>query len=351
MSVLRKDPLSHGWVIFAEERYRPPAPNCFISTEVHSDRCPFCPGNERMTPAEIRAIRPPSSRANTPGWSVRTIPNQFAVLRIEGKFDRRGEGLYDMMNGIGAHEVVIETPEHNALLSGYSVEKLQEILWMLRERVQDLLKDTRFRYIQVFRNYGNVSGATVSHPHSQIVALPILPRSIGEEIDHAHEYWRLKERCIFCDIINQDSDSRRLVYENDGFVVLEPFASKFPFETWVYPKEHLWAFHLLPDSYLPLLADALKVTMGAIARALGDPAYNLIFHSAPLQLEKKYHNLRAQVQDYYHWHIEIIPRATGVAGFEYGTGFYINSVLPEDAAEYLRSVIAEMQGIEAEPEL
>ncbi len=347
MSVLRKDPLTHGWVIFAEERFQPPnVESVTVPAESMSPSCPFCEGNERMTPPEIIAVRPGGSRRDGPGWSVRAIPNQFAALNIEGKFDRRGEGLYDMMNGIGAHEVVIETPLHNARFSDYSVEEIDKILWVMRERATDLMKDPRFRYIQIFKNQGGGAGATIDHPHSQIVALPILPRWVREEISQSYEYYLLKERCLFCDIISQDSQSSRLVYENDHFVALAPFASKFPFETWVYPKEHSQSFHLIADNALPALADVLKTTLSAFRRAMSNPPYNLIIHSAPQNPEPSYHAPRAKVQDHYHWHIELIPRGTKLAGFEYGTGFYINSVLPEKAAEFLRQVIGEARGAE-----
>lgn len=343
MSVLRKDPLTHGWVIFAEERFQPPTETIPTSPSSRPEHCPFCPGNERMTPPEIRAVRPPGSRRDGPGWTSRVVPNQLAILHIEGKLDRRGEGLYDMTNGLGAHEVIIETPEHNALLQNYPNEKIQEILAVFRERTQDLLRDTRFRYIQIFRNYGDVSDANIKHPHSQVIALPILPRWVREQINASYEYWLIKERCLICDIIAQDTGGSRFVYENESFVVLEPFAAKFPFETWIFPKEHASAFRGITDALLPALADALKVTFSALSRAISNPPYNMIFHSAPSNPEKQYHNKRANINDYYHWHIEILPRASKGAGFEYGTGFYINSVLPEHSAEFLRAAVKEAE--------
>lgn len=343
MSTLRKDPITQSWVIFSEERYVTPqvssAPPSYPSTEV----CPFCAGHEEMTPPEITAVRPQGTREDGPGWGVRTIPNQFAVLHIEGKFDRRGEGMYDMMNGIGANEVIIETPEHDVVLCDMPLEKIQEILWMYRERALDLQRDQRFRYIQIFRNYGELAGASVTHPHSQIVALPIIPRRLREEITQAYEYWGLKERCVFCDIINQDSQGPRMVFENEYFVALEPFASKFPFETWIYPKEHASIFHTITDMQLPALAEILKMSTCAFAQAMSHPPFNLIIHMAPLQPEKKYQTARARIGEFYHWHIELVPRISRTAGFEYGTGFYINHVLPENAAEYLRNVIGELR--------
>jgi UDPglucose--hexose-1-phosphate uridylyltransferase len=252
-----------------------------------------------------------------------------------------------MMNGIGAHEVIIETPDPNARFHEFPLEHIRDILGMYRDRARDLANDDRFRYIQIFRNYGEVAGATIPHPHSQVIALPILPRWVREEIQQAMEYWLLKERCIFCDIVAQDENGPRMVTASDYFVSLAPFASKFPFETWIYPRDHAAYFHQIPDDQLSDLAVILKDSLTGLALAINDPPYNLIIHSAPLNPEKAYHTRRARVQDYYHWHIEIIPRATKVAGFEYGTGFYINSVYPEQAAEYLRSIIADFRQAKA----
>jgi UDPglucose--hexose-1-phosphate uridylyltransferase len=246
-----------------------------------------------------------------------------------------------MMNGVGAHEVIIESPDPNARFHEFSRDHIMQILRMYRDRVSDLTNDDRFRYIQVFRNYGEAAGANIPHPHSQVFALPILPRWVREEIQQGLEYWNLKERCIFCDITSQDENGPRMVTASDHFVALAPFASKFPFETWIYPREHAAYFHQTPDEKLEDLARILKRTLTALALAINDPPYNLIIHSAPQNPEKAYHTRGARVQDYYHWHIEIIPRATKVAGFEYGTGFYINSVMPEKGAEYLRSILHE----------
>jgi UDPglucose--hexose-1-phosphate uridylyltransferase len=350
MSTLRKDPLTHGWVVFAQERFQPPAQVEAVTRKTPAENCPFCPGHEEMTAAEIASFRPVNSRRDTPGWSIRTVPNQFAALRIEGKFDRRGEGLYDMMNGIGAHEVIIESPEHDAFLRNFSIQKIQEILSMYRNRMSDLTRDQRFRHIEVFRNFGEAAGANLSHPHSQVVALPIIPAAVRDELQHSYDYWLLKERCLFCDIINQDSQSRRIVYENPDFIALEPFAARFPFETWIYPKEHSSSFHTALDSSLAALAEVLKITLNGIGQALANPPFNLIVHEAPVQPERQYHSQNADVSDHYHWHIEILPRTAKTGGFQFGTGFFINPVLPEDAAEYLRSVIEENLA-EAESEL
>jgi UDPglucose--hexose-1-phosphate uridylyltransferase len=340
MSILRKDPVSSGWVIIAEERGQRPTSFDITKVKKRAGFCPFCVGNEDSTPPEISAYREPGSRKDGPGWRVRTIPNKFAALGIEGNLNRRGVGMYDMMNGIGAHEVIIETPEHNANMALYSPQKMHEIITMYHERSADLMNDKRFKYIQIFRNYGHSAGASLDHPHTQVIALPITPRWVKEELSCAKEHYDLKERCLFCDIINQEIDSQsRLIFENDEFISFAPFASKFPFETWIIPKRHCSDFKMISDTEIEQLAIAMPKTLLAISRALSDPPYNLILHSAP-QLPPDRPGVETIVHDY-HWHIEIYPRISKMAGFEWGTGFYINTVLPEKAAEYLREALTE----------
>ncbi len=340
MSILRKDPVSSGWVIIAEERGD--RPTTFDTTKIkkRTGFCPFCEGNENSTPPEISACREPNSHKDGPGWRVRTIPNKFAALGIEGDLNRRGVGMYDMMNGVGAHEVIIETPEHDANMALYSPEKMHEVLNMYLERHLDLMKDQRFKYIQIFRHYGYSAGATLDHPHTQLIALPITPRWVKEELLCAKEHYDIKERCLFCDIINQEIDSKsRLIFENDAFISFAPFASKFPFETWIIPKQHRSDFKMVSDAEIKQLAIAMPKTLLAINRALNDPPYNMILHSAP-QLPPDRPGADTIVHDY-HWHIEIYPRISKMAGFEWGTGVYINTVLPEKAAEYLRESLTE----------
>jgi UDPglucose--hexose-1-phosphate uridylyltransferase len=340
MSTLRKDPVSNGWVIIAEERGARPSD---FAGEAPPPRkggsCPFCGGNEAKTPPEIFAFRKDGSLPNTPGWSVRTISNKYAALHIEGELDRRGEGIYDLMTGVGAHEVIVETPQHDAHMGYYSRDKMEDVLLMYIQRYQDLFKDKRFRYIQIFRNYGQGAGASLEHPHSQLIALPITPRWVKEELHCALNYYRLKERCLFCDIVNQETrDRQRVVFENDSFVTIEPFASKFPFETWLFPKEHNHDFSLTTERQIADLAQALQRTLYAIAKCLNDPPLNYIIHSAPHLSEFDLPVSDITVDMDYHWHIEIFPRVTRMAGFEWGTGFYINPMTPESAAEELRRV-------------
>lgn len=330
MPELRKDPITGRWVIIATDRAK--RPSDFIRASVpraSASICPFDYGNEQKTPPEVLAYRDSGGR-NQPGWRVRVVPNKFPVLGIEGELNRQGEGMYDKMNGIGAHEVIIETPNHSLTLAEMSEHQIEEVLWAYRERINDLKKDRRFRYIILFRNYGEAAGASLEHPHSQLIALPVIPKRVKEEVDAARQFYEFKERCLFCDIIRQESAAGvRMVAETDRFTVLEPYAPRFPFETWILPKTHESHFENSDAPTLQNLAWVLRSTMRKIDKVLESPAYNLMVHSAPVQDGELPH---------YHWHMEIIPKLTKVAGFEWGTGFYINPTPPEESARFLRDV-------------
>jgi UDPglucose--hexose-1-phosphate uridylyltransferase len=325
---LRKDPITGRWVIIATDRAK--RPSDFIRQPVPPPAatiCPFDYGNEHKTPPEVLAYRNSGNR-NEPGWRVRVVPNKFPVLGIEGELNRQGELMYDKMNGIGAHEVIIETPEHGLTLAEMPERQIEEVLWAFKERVSDLKKDRRFRYIILFQNHGEAAGASLEHPHSQLIALPVVPNQVQEEVDGAKLYWDLKERCIFCDIVRQEAaNGARMITETDRFAVVAPYAPRFPFETWILPKRHESHFEEADAPTLQNLAWILRSTMRKIDKVLERPAYNYIVHSAPVQ---------EQSLAYYHWHFEIIPKLTKVAGFEWGTGFYINPTPPEEAARFLR---------------
>jgi galactose-1-phosphate uridylyltransferase len=250
---LRKDPITGRWVIIATDRAK--RPSDFVRQPVTPPQtaiCPFDYGNEHKTPPEVLAYRTSGNR-DQPGWRVRVVPNKFPVLGIEGELNRQGEGMYDKMNGIGAHEVIIEGPDHNQTLGSMSDKLIEEVLWAFKERVNDLKKDRRFRYIILFKNHGDAAGATLEHPHSQLIALPVIPKRV---------------------------------------------------KAWV-----------------------LRTTVRKLEKVLERPAYNFIVHSAPVQDGPLLH---------YHWHVEIIPKLTKVAGFEWATGFYINPTPPEESAKFLR---------------
>lgn len=344
MPELRKDPVSDRWVVISTERRRRPSDFGAVSVveevAVESKFCPFCEGNELKTPPEITAWRKTTTIPNTPGWEIRIVPNKFPALIIEGEVNRTGMGVFDMMSGIGAHEVIVETPRHTENLPDMSDEQVEKVLWAYKQRIVDLEKDKRFRYILVFKNYGTAAGASLSHPHSQLIATPITPRYVKLELTNSREYFLEKERCIFCDIIRQELGAgERLVYENEFFVVIAPFASRFPFELWLLPRRHEFGFQVMPDEERLLLARCLKDILKRLKKTLNDPPYNYVLHTAPNPIP------RPGKPDYwgtitydYHWHIEIIPRLTKMAGFEWGSGLYINPTSPEEAAKYLREV-------------
>jgi UDPglucose--hexose-1-phosphate uridylyltransferase len=330
MPELRKDPITGRWVIISTERGKRPTDFTDRVGPRRGSFCPFCPGNEDKTPPEVLAFRNPGGRRDGPGWQVRVVPNKFPALQIEGDMDRRGEGLYDKMNGIGAHEVIIETPEHDCELSRIPAAGIEQVLHAYRERMVDLKRDRRFRYLMLFKNHGEAAGATLEHGHTQIIATPIVPKRVQEEIDGARGHFALKERCIFCDMIAQERlDGRRIVVENDEFVAFAPFASRFAFETWLLPKRHESHFEEGDPGRIPALAQILRVTLMRIGRALNHPPYNFILHTSPTNQTHL---------DHYHWHFEIMPKLTKTAGFEWGTGFHINPTPPEEAAEYLREI-------------
>ncbi|MBI4637346.1 MAG: galactose-1-phosphate uridylyltransferase [Candidatus Rokubacteria bacterium] len=328
MPELRKDPVVGRWVIISTDRARRPSDFAVEPRDPSGGPCVFCEGNEAMTPPEILAGRGRGGAANGPGWSFRVVANKFPALRIEGDLDPAGEGLFDRMNGVGAHEVVIETPRHDASLATLSADVVGDVLLAFRERVLDLRKDPRFQYILVFKNHGEAAGASLEHPHSQLIATPIIPIMVREELDGSARYWEMKERCVWCDIVRQERRAgARLVVESHGFVVLAPFAPRFPFETWILPARHRSAFEESGVDELRDLAAVLGDFLRRLGSVLRDPPFNFMLHTAPL---------REPRLDSFHWHLEVIPKVTQVAGFEWGSGFFINPVPPEDAAGALR---------------
>jgi UDPglucose--hexose-1-phosphate uridylyltransferase len=328
MPELRKDPVVGRWVIISTERGR--RPSDFKSEPVvpRGGPCVFCPGNEDKTPPEILAGRAPDSLRDGPGWTYRVVANKFPALRIEGELEPSGEGLYDRMNGVGAHEVVIETPDHMASLATLPVEAIADVLLGFRERVIDLKKDPRFDYILVFKNHGEAAGASLEHPHSQLIATPIIPINMAEELSGSAQYWQMKERCVWCDIIRQERRSQtRMIEETHDFVAVAPWAPRFPFETWILPTRHRAAFEESGVDEIRGLAQILSDFLRRMNRVLKDPPYNFMLHTAPLH---------DGALEHFHWHLEVIPKLTKVAGFEWGSGFFINPMPPEDAAAALR---------------
>lgn len=328
MSELRKDPVVGRWVIIAADRGQRPTDFAPDPTPPRLTSCVFCGGHEDKTPPEILAGRSPGSAPNTPGWTYRVVPNKFPALRIEGELEPTGEGPFDRLNGIGAHEVVVESAEHQASLATMPVDSVADILLAFRERLLDLKKDPRFDYVLVFKNHGEAAGASLEHPHSQLIATPIIPIMVGEELAGSAKYFEMKERCVWCDIVREERRTRRrLVQECDGFVAISPFAPRFPFETWILSARHRSAFEESGVGELRGLATLLGDFLRRMNATLNDPPFNFVLHSAPLH---------EPPLDHFHWHLEIIPKLTRVAGFEWGSGFFINPVAPEEAATALR---------------
>jgi UDPglucose--hexose-1-phosphate uridylyltransferase len=337
MSELRWDPLKLHWVIIATERGRRPRDFQSEPLEKEMTSCPFCYGNEDKTPPEIFAIRP-SGPVNSPGWNVRVIPNKYPVLRVEGDVKSRGYGVYDVMSGIGAHEVIIETPRHDQGLADLSPAEITDVLKAYRARYLDLRRDSRLRYMVLFKNQGVRAGATLAHSHSQLIAVPLMPPVAATELKICREFFENKERCIFCDLIAFELETgSRIVREFANFVTMTPYASCFPFELRLYPKRHSHDFALMDDAQLGELAIAMKDMLQRLKTVLKDPPFNFILHTAPpRQPRLGKPDYWGSIEYDYHWHMELVPRLTQIAGFEWGTGFYINPTSPEDAAAFLR---------------
>lgn len=331
MSDLRRDPIVGRWVIVDTDHPNKPEDYEHEQYIPKGGICPFCYGNESMTPPEIDSIRELHTQPNTSGWEVRVVANKFPALQIEGELNRRGLGIYDLSNGIGAHEVLIETPYHNKDIPDLLNEEIEKFIVMYCRRMSDLARDSRFKYIMLFRNYGAAAGASLEHPHTQLVALPMVPKNVMEALKGAKDYFEYRERCIFCDIITQEAQEKeRIIIENKYFLSFFPFVSRFPFEIWIIPKNHNGHFSRMSQEEIPAFASILKDTITKIKKVFPNLSYNYIIHTSPV-------NGDSSVESY-HWHLEFMPKLMRVAGFEWGSGFYLVPTPPELAAKYLRGV-------------
>jgi UDPglucose--hexose-1-phosphate uridylyltransferase len=337
MPQLRKDPISGRWVIIASERSK--RPDDFPGSsepkpEAAAAFCPFCAGNESKTPPEVYSLRTPGTLPDQEGWRVRVVPNKFPALARGDQPERSQKGVFEAMSGVGVHEVVIETPDHGLEMSDLSLTHLQEVIETFQARIASIEAEHQYQYVQVFKNKGREAGASLSHPHSQIVATPIIPKRIKEELYGAERLFKKYQECVFCRIIKQETAAReRLIEQNGHFCAVTPFASRFPFEMQVYPLRHSSHFTDMSREEVQGLAAVLRSVLAKLKLVLADPPYNLVLHQTPNP------NITGGewpgLSKDFHWHLEILPVLTRVAGFEYGTGFYINPVLPEAAAEFL----------------
>ena len=329
MAELRRDPVVGRWVVIDAAPSKAPADFPKENNAAHNpSTCQFCPGREHFTPPEISALHAPDSKPNNAGWIVRTVPNKFPALTGVGEVEKEGWGIFDVISGVGAHEVVIETPDHDKNLADLSAQEMALVIGQYQARFRALSKDHRHQYVCLFKNFGASAGATVEHAHSQIIALPTVPKSVLEELRGAENYYDNNGHCVFCDIIHQEyADKERIISENNGFLAFCPYAPRYAFETWIMPKAHSADFAAMDAATVDVLAANLLDVLKRVRKALGNPSYNFYLHTAPVNYARP---------DCYHWHIEIIPKLTRSIGFEWGTGLHIVPTYPQDAARYLR---------------
>lgn len=324
MSELRREPVTRTWVVITTDH--PKGPSDYLpfkppyQPQPLEGPCPFCPGNEGMTPREVFSI------GEKGGWAVRVFPNKFPFFHIEGGFERRAEGMYDVMEGIGAHEIVVESPRHTDHLGVMEPEQIGKVWMAFRARVLDLEKDSRFQQFLIVKNHPGVFN---HHPHSHILAMSVVPKRIDEEILGTLDYYQRKERCIFCDMLKEEIHAKkRVILETLHFLLFAPFASRYPFETWIVPKRHASDFHHITLPEAEDLSRVLRFLFLHYGSLLSDPPYSLVLHTSPVQ--GRFHRQE------YHWHIEIRLRIGLREGFEWGTGFFVNPTPPEDAARYIK---------------
>jgi UDPglucose--hexose-1-phosphate uridylyltransferase len=328
-SELRKDPVVDRWVIIATERSKRPHANRTTTASEGGEACPFCAGCEAMTPPEVLAYRDSSTNPNAPGWRVRVVPNKYPALDSVGDLFQPSDSAYVALNGFGAHEVIIESPKHCLSMADLGEEQVEDVLRAYRERLIALQNDRRWKSILIYKNEGSAAGATLEHVHSQLLALPIVPREIDHEWRALIAHYEATKRCLYCEMVDTErANGRRIILESAAFIAFCPFASRFPFEICLMPKEHSPEFDAVTNEDLRELAFMLRQSLQRLA-GIVDAPLNYVIHSAPLSELKREH---------YHWHLEILPRITKIAGFELASGYYINTVAPEVAAQQLREI-------------
>lgn len=327
MHELRKDLLLGRWVVVLKSSKGPDY--YFIPPFQETGECPVC--KEYIFQKEILTL----GEGNR--WRVKVVANPDPILRVEGELGRRGVGIYDAMNSIGAHEIIIESPEHDKTPEELGLEQMRAVIEAYRLRIEDLHRDARLRYVLIYKNHGSLAGAHFNHPHSSVMATPIIPKRLKEELDGAKQYYGYKERCIFCDIMHEEiSRGSRIVLETAHMIAFCPFAPRFPFEVWLMPKRHNCAFQESSKEELDDLSNIMREILRKFKALFGDLPYNYVLHTAPNRIPRRNH--WHTLGDDYHWHIEFMPRLQRTGGFEWGSGFYILQTSPEDAAKFLREV-------------
>jgi UDPglucose--hexose-1-phosphate uridylyltransferase len=330
MSELRRDPITGRTVIIAPERVASIAAwKLDQSSGANGESCPFCERRESLAGPEILAWRPPGQPANGPGWRVRVVANRLPALRVESQYSEPATGLLQTLGGLGAHEVIIDSPDHRSNWSTMSVEELRLVLWAWRERIRDLRRDIRLQTFLIVKNVGASAGATLEHAHSQLLALPFVPLHLGDELAGARVRHEQSGRCVFCAVVGEElAKGVRVVSQSDDMVAFCPFASRVPFETWILPRRHEASFDEQSDEALVAVATCLRDSIQRLQAALTAPPYSVLLHTAPVGETSAYH-----------WHLEIVPRLTAVDGLAWDGGIHINPVAPEEAARILRDAL------------
>ncbi len=338
MHELRRDILLGRWIEVLSESKEPAEYHFPKEKGLAEKSCVLCSGREAETPHEITSIRKQGTLPNKQGWWVRAIPNFDPLFKVEGNFDRRAAGLYDRMNGIGANEILIESPEHDVKPEDMGVEQMARVLKLYRDRITDLAKDMRLRHIFISKNSLLDPWIPFSHPVSSLVATPVIPKKIKDELENAKQYYNYKERCIFCDIIREELRvGDRVILETKNFLCFCPYASSYPFELWIIPKKHNCDFHEISHEEIEDMGLVLTSTLKKLRAVFqGEAPFNYSLHTAPNKVPRRNH--WHTLGDDYHWHLEIIPRLIRRSGFELGSGLFILTTSPEKAAKFLREV-------------
>jgi len=341
---VRKDYLLDRWVVIATERGR--RPTDFAKQEREKakiDTCPLCPGNEHMTPPAVlvylksgKGIRKDKDKNGFRhrNWLIRCIPNLYPAFNPPKEKTSRKQIMKssDLAVAVGHHEVLVESPAHDEHPADARIPQLAHVINAYVNRLRELSAKPYVKYVSIFRNHGLEAGASLSHAHSQIIATPFVPKIVEEELKASRRFWKQNKKCVYCDILQKESDGPRLILENSEFVVFAPWASANPLEFWIFPKRHEATLLDMPKSEVKAFAETLKSCLNGLKRLVNDPPYNFGFH---LTINK-------DAREYYHWHLEVYPKLTIWAGFEKSTGMYINTVIPETAAESLRKTISKV---------
>ncbi|RLE17072.1 MAG: galactose-1-phosphate uridylyltransferase [Acidobacteria bacterium] len=330
MSEFRKDPVQNRWVIIDPDY--PIDDRGLYTVDLPDDLpaldpdCPFCPGREALVGPEL--LRYNFIPKDGVDWDIRVVPNRVPVLRVETQIEKEADGIYDWMSGVGADEILIESPYHNDLPHRIQPNRVEQVFWAIHDRILDLRKDTRLNYLFYFKNFGHQAGDVVVHPHSRMIGTPFIPATVEEELLGGEEYFDLKERCVFCDMVKQEMKAGlRMVAENEYFISFCPYASRYPFETWIIPTGHLSHFEASSKNHLYNLAEIYTETFKKLHKVLENVPFAMVMHNGPLQEEDL---------PYFHWHLEIYPILTCCPGQAMGGQIYTNPVAPEQAAAALR---------------